>query len=174
MIRGNRNKYEKVIRVLDIQPQDRLFEIGYGPGDGINMIAQTCPLCTIHGIDFSELMYKKAAKSNREYLDKRQVVLQHGDFIKTPIVTGEYDKVFCVNVIYFWDELQSPFKKVLSLLKPGGAFYIYMATKETLKNAHQDVFNKYSIEQVVAALQRAGFGEVEHHLDRGYIIKANK
>jgi len=174
MIKGNKAKYEKLIKDLDLQPQDSLLEIGYGPGMGINMIAKACPSCTIHGIDFSNLMYKRATKYNKQYLDNNTVFLQYGDFLKTPIVNKEYDKIFCLNVVYFWNELDNPFKKVLSLLKTGGAFYIYMATRDTLKKAPNNVFNKYSIEQLVEALESAGFTDVEHHSERGYYIKAKK
>lgn len=174
MIKGNKDKYEKIINFLHLQPQDHLLEIGYGPGIGINMIAKACPSCTIHGIDFSKLMFRKATKLNKEYHENDRVHLQYGDFLESPIISNEYNKIFCLNVIYFWDELHNPFKKIFDLLKTGGAFYMYMATKETLKKAPDTVFNKYSIEQVVEALKLVGFAEVEHHLEKGYFIKAEK
>ncbi len=79
-----------------------------------------------------------------------------------------------MNVVYFWDELQEPFKKVLSLLKIGGAFYIYMADRAFLKKAPDEVFNKYSIEQNVEALKSVGFADVGYYSEKGYYIKAKK
>jgi cyclopropane fatty-acyl-phospholipid synthase-like methyltransferase len=174
MIKGNKANYEKLIRDLDLQPGDKLLEIGYGPGVGINMIAKACTSCTIHGIDFSTLMYRKARKYNKQYLDNNTMLLQYGDFLKTAAVSNEYDKIFCLNVVYFWNELQEPFRKVLSLLKAGGAFHIYMANRDALEKAPDTVFNKYSIEQVVEALQSVGFGNVAHYAEKGYYIKAKK
>jgi cyclopropane fatty-acyl-phospholipid synthase-like methyltransferase len=174
MIKGNKAKYEKLIKELDLQPQDKLLEIGYGPGVGINMIAKACISCTIHGIDFSNLMYKRASKYNKQYLDNNTMLLQYGDFLKTPVVSREYDKILCLNVVYFWNELQEPFKKILSLLTTGGTFFIYMADKNALQKAPDNVFNKYSIEQIVEALKSVGFGDVEHHSEKGYYIKAKK
>ncbi len=174
MIKGNKANYERLIKDLDLQPGDKLLEIGYGPGAGINMIARACSSCTIHGIDFSKLMHRRAGKYNNQYIENDAVVLQYGDFLKTAIVSNEYDKIFCLNVIYFWNELREPFKKVLSLLKTGGAFHIYMANKDALKTAPDKVFNKYSIEQVVEALKSVGFANVEHYAEKGYCIKAKK
>jgi cyclopropane fatty-acyl-phospholipid synthase-like methyltransferase len=37
MNKGNKAKYEKLIKDLALQPQDKLLEIGYGTGMGINM-----------------------------------------------------------------------------------------------------------------------------------------
>ena len=180
MIKGNTSIYNTLIKNLEVQPHDKLLEIGYGPGLGINLITRACATCTIHGIDFSRLMYKRASRYNKQNIDKGRVQLQYGDFLETPIVSNDYDedydKIFCVNVVYFWDELKKPFEKILSLLKKSGAFYIYMAHKDTLieKKAPDGVFNKYSLEQIGEALRLTGFCEVEHYFDKGYYIKAKK
>jgi ubiquinone/menaquinone biosynthesis C-methylase UbiE len=176
MIKSNQKNYDRLIKDLDIQPHNKLLEIGYGPGIGIQMVAKRCPTCTIHGIDFSRLMYKRAVNFNKQYIDSGRVQLHYGDFLKTSVLDDDYDQVFCLNVVYFWDELNSPFKKVSSLLKKGGAFHIYMADKNTLveKKAPNGVFNKYSIEQVMEALKSAAFENVEHYSEKGLYIKAKK
>jgi len=172
MIKGNKANYEKILKELDLQPGDKLLEIGYGPGVGVNMIAKACSTCIIHGIDFSSLMYRRARKYNKKYLDDNRMSLQNGDFLMTPLAKNEYDKIFCLNVVYFWNDLYEPFKKVFSLLKPGGGFYIYMAHRDVLKRAPDKIFNKYSIEQVVEALKTAGFTDVAYYSEKGYYIKA--
>ena len=174
MIKGNKANYEKILKNLDLQPGDKLLEIGYGPGIGVNMIAKACTSCIIHGIDFSNLMYRRARKYNKKYLDDNSMLLQYGDFLKISIAGDEYDKIFCLNVVYFWNDLHDPFKKVLSLLKAGGGFYIYMAHRDALRKAHDTIFNKYSIEQVVIALKSVGFADVEHYSEKGYYIKARR
>lgn len=176
MVKNNQKNYDKIIKDLDLQPNDKLLEIGYGPGVGIRMIAEQCPGCTIHGIDFSKLMFKRASKYNKPFIDNGRVQLQYGDFLKSPVSNDRYDKVFCLNVVYFWDELTDPFKKVFSVLKKRGAFHIYMADKNSLleKKAPDSVFNKYSMEQVKEALMNAGFGSVEHQAENGLYITAKK
>ena len=176
MIKSNQKNYDKIIKDLELEPRDKLLEIGYGPGIGIRMIAQKCEDCTIHGIDFSKLMYKRASRYNKQHIDAGRVQLQHGDFLKAPITQNNYDKIFCLNVVYFWDELRGPFEKVYSILTSGGSFHLYMADRSVLqeKKAPDSVFNKYSIEQVVDALKAAGFTEVDHYEEKGHYIKAKK
>src|SRR6188474_3039116 len=176
MVKGNKSNYDKLIEDLDLQPHEKLLEIGYGPGTGINTIAQRCPTCIIHGIDFSPLMHKRASKYNKTYIEKGTMMLQYGDFLKMAAADHYYDKVFCLNVVYFWNELRQPFGKVYSLLKKGRSFHIYMADKNSLikKKAPDSVFNKYSIEEVVEALKSSGFENVEHHSEKGHYIKALK
>src|SRR6187401_2794458 len=119
MVKNNQKNYDKIIKDLDLQQHDKLLEIGYGPGIGIQMIAELCLDCTIHGIDFSSLMYKRASKYNKTYIEKGTMMLQYGDFLKMAAADHDYDKVFCLNVVYFWNELRQPFGKVYSLLKKG-------------------------------------------------------
>lgn len=176
MVRGNRQNYESLIKDMAIKSHDKILEIGYGPGVGIEMINRLHPSCTIQGIDFSKLMYKKAGKVNKYAIDQSRVQLLLGDYLNMPLVADQFDKVFCLNVIYFWDELSKPFQKAHSLLKPNGGFYMYMASAHFLKerNAPDQIFNKYTIEQVVAALNAADFTQVDHYFNKGYYIMAKK
>ena len=174
MIKNNQKNYDRLINDMDIQPQQKVLEIGYGPGIGIRMIANACSGCIVHGIDFSRLMYKRACKYNQLFIDEGKVQLQYGDFLKTPFTDIKYDRIFCLNVIYFWNELQSPFEKVISLLTKGGNFHIYMADKSALKRAPDSIFNKYPIEQVLETLKAVGFANVQQYSERGYYIKATK
>jgi SAM-dependent methyltransferase len=174
MIKGNRSNYDTLIKDLNIKANDKILEIGYGPGIGINLIADTCQSCSIHGIDFSKLMYRRATELNRKYIDDKRAKLLFGDFLTTNIGTYDYDKIFCLNVVYFWDDLQRPFEKIKSLLKKDGMFCFYMAHKDFLikKKSPDEIFNKYSIEQITGALKQAGFSEIDHYFDKGYYVKA--
>ena len=176
MIKGNRSNYEILLRDLDIQPHDKILEIGFGPGIGISLIAEKCNSCVIHGIDFSKLMYKRASNLNKIYIHDNKVRLLLGDFLTLEIDLKDYDKVFCLNVVYFWNDLLQPFEKIRSLLKKGGIFCFYMAHKDFLikKKSPDKIFNKYSIEQVTEALTKTGFSRIDHYYDKGYYIKAEK
>jgi len=177
MIIGNRSAYDNMIRDLKIQANDKILEIGYGPGVGIGLISRIFESCNIYGIDFSELMYKRASKRNYRFIKDNRVHLMFGDFIETELNTAGFDKIFCINVVYFWDDLQKPFEKVYSLLKDDGTFCIYMAGKDELNKAKftkDGIFNKYSIGQIVNALKSSGFHEIDHNFRKGYFIKAKK
>jgi ubiquinone/menaquinone biosynthesis C-methylase UbiE len=177
MIKGNRHEYDALIVDLDMHKGEKILEIGYGPGIGIELIAKEYDSCIIYGVDFSELMYKRATKRNKSFIDDLRVKLLFGDFLQTEIHANNFNKIFCLNVIYFWDDLKQPFEKIRLLLKNGGTFCFYMAKKEDLsrlKFTPDDVFNKYTIEQVVDALNLAGFSNIDFRYERGYYVKAIK
>jgi ubiquinone/menaquinone biosynthesis C-methylase UbiE len=105
MIKKNWSEYETIINDLKIQSNDKLLEIGYGPGVGINLISKRFGSCFIYGIDFSQLMFKRATKLNKHFIENKKVSLQFGDFNESEISTNDFDKIFCLNVVYFWDNL---------------------------------------------------------------------
>jgi ubiquinone/menaquinone biosynthesis C-methylase UbiE len=176
MIKNNHHNYQTMIKELDVRPGEKILEIGYGPGVGLNMLATECADCKIYGLDFSPLMYKRARKYNKAFLDKGTMVLEQGDFLKQDFIEKDFDKIFCLNVIYFWDELHTPFVKAFSLLKQGGLFCFYMASKESLvkMKAPDAVFNKYAIEEVESRLKSAGFTQVSNRYEKGFYVRAIK
>lgn len=176
MIKGNSREYTKMLDELDIKPGDRIFEIGYGPGIGIDQICSNYN-CFVSGIDFSELMFKQASERNKKHISNNKTDLFCGDFLDFEITAGSYDKVFCLNVIYFWDHLQIPFTKIRSSLKEGGLFCFSMAAKDHLDKipfASESVFNKYSIEDVIDQLKLAGYTDINYTFDWVYFVKCRK
>jgi ubiquinone/menaquinone biosynthesis C-methylase UbiE len=178
MIKGNKYAYEKLIREFDIQQNDTILEIGYGPGWGIKYLTKMHESCSIYGVDFSELMFTKASRVNKKTIDDNKVKLLFGDFLDVDFANNHFDKIFCINVVYFWEDLQKPFVKIHSLLQDEGKFSIFMAKKEDLnrfKFTVDDVFNKYALEQVIENLKMAGFSNSSFNAERrGYFITAVK
>jgi len=177
MIFGNRSAYENLLRDLMIQASDKILEIGYGPGVGISLISNRTKSCEIFGVDFSELMYRRASRRNFRFIKNDRVHLMFGDFVEIELNTTDFDKIFCINVVYFWDDLLKPFGKVHSLLKDNGTFCIYMAGEDELKNAKytiDGIFNKYTIDEILDTLKSGGFNIVDYYFKKGYYIKARK
>jgi SAM-dependent methyltransferase len=174
---GNKSIYENVIPELEIKQFEKILEIGYGHGIGIDKIASIYD-CFVTGIDFSTIMFKEAQKRNKRHIDINKVELHYGDFLDYDLGTNNYDKTFCINVIYFWDKLDKPFTKIKSELKNGGAFYIYMVNCDNLKKrkfTENDIFSIYTIGQVIAALNSSGFRDINYSKrNNAYVIKCKK
>ncbi len=176
LIKGNSFEYDRILDELEIKPNDKLFEIGYGPGIGIEKICSFVD-CHIEGVDFSELMFKQASERNRIHIESNKAVLSYGDFLDYPLSADQYDKIFCLNVIYFWDNLFIPFTKIRLALKAGGRFCFSMADKDHLDRipfTSDQVFNKYSIDEVINQLKLAGFTDVHYKFDLVYFVKCRK
>jgi ubiquinone/menaquinone biosynthesis C-methylase UbiE len=171
----NRHSYQEIIRKLLPQKGDHILEIGYGPGLGIYQIAGSFPECRIYGIDYSELMYSKASIRNKKFIEKGIVQLTHGNILTRDYGTEKFDKIFCVNVIYFWDDLNLAFAKIFNMLGEKGVFLIHMNHMDTLEKAKLLTdFCKYPVEEVESKLKNAGFTNVEYTFQKSYFISATK
>jgi trans-aconitate methyltransferase len=173
MERGNKRHYVILVPEMNLSVESVILEIGYGPGIGLKMIASKYPGIKIDGVDFSELMYKTASERNKEYIEKGNMNLKHGDFLNANLYPEKYDRIFCINVIYFWEDLMTPFKKIMDGLKPGGMYCLFMAHFKN-NNDKDKVFNMYKIDDVMKKLLDAGFSDVQYKYDKGYYIKAVK
>jgi len=177
MIKGNGPDYDKIIPELDIKQNDRILEIGYGHGLGVNKISSNYN-CFVSGIDFSGLMFKEATKRNKKYIENKTVDLKFGNFLELAIEPNHYNIVFCVHVIYFWDNLFEPFSKIRAVLKEDGKFFMFMARIDFIKKmkfTKDGIFNKYSIDQVLNELKIVGFEDISYNTNnKGYIIKCKK
>jgi cyclopropane fatty-acyl-phospholipid synthase-like methyltransferase len=176
MTKGNLPVYDKVIPALEIKRHDKILEIGYGLGVGVDRIS-TAYDCSVTGIDFSELMFKLAGKRNREHIKNGKAELLYGNFLTAEMNPDRFDKIFCINVIYFWEKLNDPFSKVHSLLKADGQFCIFMAHSDFLRKKKfttDGIFCKYSIGQVTEELRLAGFLDIRYTFGKAYIIKCRK
>jgi SAM-dependent methyltransferase len=154
--------YPGIERHADFRDGQRVLEIGYGPGTGIEYFLSKYAL-EIDGIDVSRLMYREASKRNRRAIARGSLRLYHGVFETYPCGDNAYDRIIFANVVYFWDDLNAVFGKIRASLKPGGILAFYMSDKTALdKNpvADNPVFIKYTVKDVCAVLERARFSDV--------------
>ncbi|HPI19631.1 MAG TPA: class I SAM-dependent methyltransferase [Candidatus Kapabacteria bacterium] len=176
MKKSNQIVYDAMLEQLELNQNDKIFEIGYGNGLGVNMIATNFD-CLIEGVDFSKLMYNEARKRNKEHIENKKVKLYYGDFLKYNLPENCYDKIYCLNVVYFWDDLKIPFSKIRNGLKQGGIFCMYMNHRDLLNKMEftkDDIFNKRTIEQVINNLEESCFKDISFKTQYGYYIKCRK
>jgi ubiquinone/menaquinone biosynthesis C-methylase UbiE len=64
---GNADLNTFVKEMLDLKKNDKVLEIGYGPGKLTNEIANITTEGTVDGIDFSAAMLKHASKVNKHH-----------------------------------------------------------------------------------------------------------
>jgi cyclopropane fatty-acyl-phospholipid synthase-like methyltransferase len=171
MERGNMPAYLHLLDIMKLGGGESLFEIGYGPGKGIRHILDTTA-CTVDGIDFSELMFNRASKKNKQHIADGRCGLLLGDVTADARIGKKYDRVFFVNVIYFWKNLPSAFGNIKKLVGKNGRICFYMMELDDLLSvgfARTDAFCRYTSEDVRATLEKCGFRNVsvEYRMIRG-------
>ena len=173
--------YQAIEKYLEFPKIQRAFEIGYGPGAGIQYFHGKYGI-KIDGVDFSRSMYRAATKKNKAGIANDAIFLRHNDFLTMEKIVDRYDCVYFANVTYFWKDLRQPFAKIRDMIKENGKLVFYMTNDSFLETnpvTQTEVFNKYSYDYVKETLSDAGFKDVRHHQvfaqnDDFLIIEATK
>ncbi len=115
-----RNRW--ALEQLQLHPQDRLLEIGFGPGVAALMAHRKIDQGHYYGIDHSHTMFQQASARNRKALKARRMTLMVGDICTdVPPPDWNFNKVFSTNVVQFWPDPVAVFKRLYQRLPPGGS-----------------------------------------------------
>ncbi len=165
MLRNNRTKIEWAVHLCDIQENDVVLEIGFGPGIGIATAAALATKGKVYGLDFSRAMVRRAARHNRALVKTGRVILLFGDAGDAPFADNFFDRLFAVNVVYFWPDPRCELSEVLRILKPGGRAVFYVTDRlsmDATPYTNTGVFHKYTAQEFLPVLQGTAFSSVRY------------
>ena len=114
----HRALHREVVRRLGIGPDDRVLEIGFGPGTAVRLAALVAQ--HVSGVDISRAMVSQALRRNREGVLAGRVDLRLGSAEALPYADGSFTAVFEVNSIHHWDDQLQGLREVRRVLRSGG------------------------------------------------------
>jgi ubiquinone/menaquinone biosynthesis C-methylase UbiE len=154
---SNRLRSSRTVDLLDIRPEDRVLEVGFGPGLAVARAAELATAGKVVGIDHSELMLRQARRRNARAIGAGRVELLLGSAEGLPRLDGRFDKVMAVNVYMFWKDPVSVLRGLREVMNPGGVLALTLQPRNPGANAHD---TRLAAERMTASLRAAGFGEV--------------
>jgi SAM-dependent methyltransferase len=164
MANGNRPAVEWTVSLLDIQADDHILEVGFGPGVGIDCAARQASAGYIAGIDNSATMVDVARSRNAAAIERGQVQLRFGDAAFLPYASRAFNKLFSIHCIYFWANPLRALREFQRVLAPGGIAGITILPRgRWLKRKTQppaDLFTLYEADEVAALVEQTGFVDV--------------
>lgn len=133
MNNSNRPLYDGAWKALDLRDGMRVLEIGFGNGLFFPELAKQAKDLTLHGLDFSADMVQQATANNDALIAEGALSLTHGASDRMPFADASFDRIFCINVVYFWDEPAAHLREVRRVLKPGGTFTAVLRTRTAME-----------------------------------------
>jgi ubiquinone/menaquinone biosynthesis C-methylase UbiE len=120
MARTNRSCARWVMGLLDVQPRDKVLEVGFGPGVAIQLLTGLASGGYIFGVDPSEEMLAQATRRNKKAIKLRQVDLRRGSVASLPFADNSFDKALAINSMQVWPNALAGLRELQRVLRPGG------------------------------------------------------
>jgi cyclopropane fatty-acyl-phospholipid synthase-like methyltransferase len=118
-------RFEWAVEMLDVQPNDRLFEIGCGTGIAVELVAKRLINGSITAIDRSDAMIKSAAKRNAGFIKQKKVRLISKELADAKFDDQSFNKIFAFNVNVFWKGSKKEFDVLRPLLNSDGKLCVF-------------------------------------------------
>lgn len=158
MAHENDELYKWTFKQMDIQPKDRILEIGFGPGEGLHMLLEEYKKVKADGIDPSQTMYDQAKKRNKEFISNGQLHLMKGTAEDLFADNHTYDKIYAVNNFPLWKDRFATLQRIQSLLKIEGELVITLQPRQ--EEATRDQAFTYA-DEIQHLLMEAGLSDVK-------------
>lgn len=147
-----------IAELIDVRRGDKVLEIGFGPGVGIEIMNERIfGKGLIAGIDPSEVMMQMARSRNAQAIENGTVTLISGTVENIPYGDGFFDKAYSMNSFQLWPDKAAGLKEVRRVLKRDAQLLLsfYGPARRRIVRA-----------SVLENLQQAGFREVLDEDDR--------
>lgn len=154
---GNADMERAAIKALRLEGDERVLEIGYGPGVGVRYLMRKLRWGYAAGVDPSEVMRRQALRRNRRTVRSGLVDLRIGDASHLPWPDGRFDAAVSVNNVMLWDPLEASAAEIHRVLKDDAKLSIAV---------HAWAVEPGFERRIATVLRDAGFGCVKTRLGR--------
>ena len=107
-----------VIELLEVRPNDRVLEVGFGSGVVIQRVAAVA--ACVAGVDLSQEMVEQARARNAGAVLSRRVELRRGSVESLPYDRNTFDAALAINSFQVWQNAVAGLREIHGVMKPGG------------------------------------------------------
>jgi ubiquinone/menaquinone biosynthesis C-methylase UbiE len=155
--RSNQQRNRWAVSLLELQPTDRVLEIGFGPGIAIAELARRATQGHVYGIDHSQVMVHQASRRNADAVHAHRVRLTHAPVDQLPSFSEPLDAILAVNSAGFWPNPAERLCELRRLLRPAGR--IALASQPRCPGATHDTTTR-AAQELQDLLTQAGFTQI--------------
>jgi SAM-dependent methyltransferase len=179
--RVNQGMNALALRLLEVQPDDRVLEVGFGGGALLAEILALGASETV-GVDLSHEMVARGRHLFRREVADGRATIAEGSVDGLPLSNAAVDKAVSLNTIYFWPDAAAGMRELARVIRPGGMLVIGFEAPETLRAwpGHRYGFEVFEPSDVVRLAAEAGFGDAQVHeglepkYGKIYLVKARR
>lgn len=113
------------VDTLDVQPEDRLLEIGCGHGVAVSLVCERLAGGSITAIDRSPKMIEMARTRNADHVASGKASFQAVSLHQADFGKARFDKIFAIHVgVFLRGDPARELEIVKGCLAPDGSFHL--------------------------------------------------
>jgi len=157
---------DQTIALMNIQPTDRILDLGCGTGWASRRLARMASAGEVVGLDVADEMLHRAEEASSDFNNIRYV---WGSAENIPALDGLFTKVLSVESFYYYADQNKALRELKRVMAPGGQLFILI---NLYKDNHDSLrwvgelkvpVQALSEAEYISLLERHGFRNVEAH-----------
>ena len=154
---------------LDLQPDDRLLEVGFGGGYLMQRTLAQVPDGFLAGVDISPAMLSAAQKRFRTQFATEKLELRCARAESLPFPADHFTRACSVNSIFYWEDVPQALAELYRVLGVHGKLVLCQTAAGSLEQMGFAAYaNRFEAQDVQRLLAAAGFQQISvlHSADR--------
>jgi ubiquinone/menaquinone biosynthesis C-methylase UbiE len=120
LARTNRSFAQELVALLDVGSSEKVLEVGFGPGVGIELLARAATKGSIAGVDPSAEMVEQATARNAAAIRTGMVDLHRGTVASMPFQDDTFDAAIAINSMQVWPDATAGLREIRRVLAVRG------------------------------------------------------
>lgn len=145
------------VTLLDVEPTDRVIELGCGPGVALAALSDRASRGLVVGVDYSAVMIRQARRRNAAAVKAGRLHLVHASVEQLPSTEGPFDAALAVNTVGMWPAPTARLRDIGRLLRPGGR--IALVSQPRCPGATAAT-SAAAADELAELLAETGFGDI--------------
>ncbi len=107
------------VELLGLHENEKVLEIGFGPGVAIEILAGAAPGARIAGIDPSDEMRRQATRRSAAAIARQVVDLRRGSADDLPFADESFDAALAINSMQVWPDALAGLREIRRVGRAG-------------------------------------------------------
>ncbi|MBI4480116.1 MAG: class I SAM-dependent methyltransferase [Acidobacteria bacterium] len=154
---------EEVLPLMNVQPGDRIMDVGCGDGWACRRLAAALPLGFVIGLEISDDRVREARAKSTSF---ENILYLWSSAEQIPWQEDFFTKALCVDSVCYFGDLEKVLRELHRVLAPGGSLWIINPMRKEDGGSERILEESIakgrllSAEESVALLRECGFVEV--------------
>lgn len=156
---SNASMISETIESIPFSKVNSILELGHGNCSHLAALLSKKATISYHGLEISEAMQAAAFSLNKSLIETGNIFFGLYNGTDIPFDDNQFDCVFSINTIYFWEKPEKLLTEIHRALKQNGLLLLTFTSKETLEKLafSKFGFTLYTLSDIENMTARAGF-----------------